>query len=252
MFHQPMVHQTMFYQCKNSAFNLACFSVLMLVSSWASADQFECLLEPHKVVNISSPVSGILSEVTVERGDQVSKGQVIARLKSDVEQAAVDLARERAEFGKRKMVRNEEMIQKNLISPSEKDELETESLIARMELRQAEAVLTLRTIESPIYGVVVERYLSAGEFVQDEPIAKLAQLHPLNVEVIVPVDKLGNIRKGMKAVVTPLAMVKGKYKAKVVIVDQVIDAASGTVGVRLELPNPNYKIPAGVKCKVNF
>ncbi|MEJ2180550.1 MAG: efflux RND transporter periplasmic adaptor subunit, partial [Gammaproteobacteria bacterium] len=35
-------------------------------------------------------------------------------------------------------------------------------------------------------------------------------------------------------------------------VDQVIDAASGTVGVRLELPNPNYKIPAGVKCKVNF
>ncbi|WP_455365412.1 efflux RND transporter periplasmic adaptor subunit, partial [Kaarinaea lacus] len=142
----------------------------MALSATIHAKEFECLLEPHRVVNVSSPVSGILDKVTIERGDQVRKEQIIAILKSDVEQAAVELARERAEFGKRKVIRNEELIQKNLISPSEKDELETESLIAQMELRQAEAVLVQRTIESPIYGVVVERYLSAGEFVQDEPI----------------------------------------------------------------------------------
>jgi membrane fusion protein (multidrug efflux system) len=38
----------------------------------------------------------------------------------------------------------------------------------------------------------------------------------------------------------------------VVIVDRVIDAASGTIGVRLKLPNPDYHIPAGLKCTVAF
>ena len=237
---------------RNLEITLFCFGALMALSLNANAREFECLLQPHKVVNVSSPVYGILDKVTIERGDKVKKGQVIATLKSEVEQAAVDLAQERANFGKRKVVRNEELIQKNLISPSEKDELETDSLMSQMELRQAEAVLKQRTIRSPISGVVVERFMSEGEFVQNDPIVKIAQLHPLNVEVIVPIDQIENIRKGMKGIVSPLAIVKGKYKAKVVIVDQVVDAASSTVGVRLELPNPSYKIPAGLKCMVNF
>jgi hypothetical protein len=36
------------------------------------------------------------------------------------------------------------------------------------------------------------------------------------------------------------------------VVDRVFDASSGTFGVRLELPNPNGAIPAGVRCKVEF
>jgi len=44
----------------------------------------------------------------------------------------------------------------------------------------------------------------------------------------------------------------GTYTAKVVIVDRVIDAASGTFGVRLEIPNPKYELPAGLKCRVIF
>lgn len=227
-------------------------SALLMLDHPALAEEFECLLEPHEMVNISSPVAGVLETVNVERGDQVSKGQVIANLKSDVEQAAVDLARARAEFGQRKVVRNEELIQQKLISPSEKDELETDSRVAQLELEQAQAVMTQRTIKSPISGVVVERFLSAGEFVQSDPIVKIAQIHPLNVEVIVPVNRLANIRKGMKAVVQPQALVTGKFTAEVVVVDRVIDAASGTIGVRLELPNPNYRVPAGMKCTVTF
>lgn len=218
----------------------------------ANAADYECLIEPHVVVNISSSVAGILNEVSVERGDQVSKGQAIATLKSGVEEAAVDLAREKAEFGKRKMERNVELIEKNLLSPHEKDELETDSQIAQLELREAEEVLKQRTIKSPINGVVVERFLSAGEFVQNEAILKLAQLHPLNVEVIMPLGQVNRIKKGMSAEVVLEGPIKGKYKAKVVVVDRVIDAASSTIGVRLELPNPDYSIPAGLKCQVRF
>lgn len=44
----------------------------------------------------------------------------------------------------------------------------------------------------------------------------------------------------------------GRYEASVKVVDRVIDAASGTFGVRLQLPNPGYRVPAGVKCRVRF
>lgn len=227
-------------------------TLLLIMTMSVQAEEFECLLEPHLMVNVSSPVAGLLAAVNVERGDEIRKGQVLAKLKSEVEQASVALSRARAEFGQRKIIRNEELIQQALISPSEKDELETESRVAQLELQQAEAGLEQRTITSPINGVVVERYLSAGEFVQSEPILKIAQLNPLNVEVIVPVQRFGNIHKGMKATVRPQALVSGDFDAEVVIVDRVIDAASGTIGVRLELPNPDYRIPAGMKCTVSL
>jgi multidrug efflux pump subunit AcrA (membrane-fusion protein) len=83
-------------------------------------------------------------------------------------------------------------------------------------------------------------------------IAKLAQIHPLRVEVIVPVALLGKIAVGARAEVQPEAPVAGSYPAIVAVVDRVVDAASGTFGVRLELPNPDYRLPAGLTCKVRF
>jgi multidrug efflux pump subunit AcrA (membrane-fusion protein) len=81
---------------------------------------------------------------------------------------------------------------------------------------------------------------------------RLAQIDPLNVEVILPVSQLLSIKVGMRAKVIPEAPIGGQYSAEVKIVDKVIDAASGTFGVRLELPNPNYRLPAGLKCRVIF
>jgi len=49
-----------------------------------------------------------------------------------------------------------------------------------------------------------------------------------------------------------LPLLPGVHKARVVVVDKVIDAASGTFGVRLTLPNPGRRIPAGLKCKARF
>lgn len=66
-----------------------------------------------------------------------------------------------------------------------------------------------------------------------------------------PVCKLGSVKAGMLADVKPEAPVD-IYKARATIVDKVVDAASGTFGVRLELPNPDYKLPPGLKCKVRF
>ena len=75
---------------------------------------------------------------------------------------------------------------------------------------------------------------------------------PLHVEVVLPVNQYGLVRPGQKARVLPEQPVGGRYDTTVTLVDKVVDAASGTFGVRLELRNKDLSIPAGVRCRVQF
>jgi membrane fusion protein (multidrug efflux system) len=237
---------------RNSAPFLTCLLSLLLAQSAAMAESFECLVEPYLEVNVSSGVPGVIEEVLVDRGAVVSNGDVLVRLKSDLARANYEVAQARAEFAARNVERNRELYLKQMISIHEKDEMETELQLLQLELREAEERLKLRTIKSPLDAVVVKRFFSAGEFVQDEPILALAQVDPLRIEVAIPVRLYGKIQVGMTASVqweVPVGHVK---RARVTIVDPVVDAASGTIGVRLELPNKARELPAGTKCRVTF
>lgn len=148
------------------------------------------------------------------------------------------------------------------------DQLQTETRIAELQVRQerdnkrlaeleyhrAQAVVELRTIHSPVDGVVMERFKSVGEYVEDQPVLRIAQLDPLHVETIIPVEFLGRIRQGMQARVHPDVTTDDPTElvARVERVDPVSDAASGTFGVRLSLPNQDYQVPAGLRCKLSF
>lgn len=217
-----------------------------------SNDSFEGLIEPSMVVKLGSQVFGTLHSVLVDRGDMVMKGQVVAELHSDIEKAEVELVKARVEFSERKVHRNEDLYLKKLISIHEKDEMETELKISLLQLHEAEEKLKIRTIKSPVDGVVVERYLSPGEYVGEDPIMEIARIDPLYVEVVVPVEKFGTIKKDMMAEIRPEPLNIRNLKARVIIVDRVIEAASGTFAVRLELPNPDHILPAGLKCRVFF
>jgi len=237
------------------------------------------LIEPSLVVKVGSSVPGILQSVDAERGDMVKKGQVVAKLESGVERATlalsrfraqmtanIDLKRERLQYARRQKLRFEELYNKEALPLTQMDEVETNMVTAQLELQQAmeeqrlakleeqraQAVVERMVIRSPVNGVVVERFLTQGEYVEDQPIVKIAQIDPLYVEVIATVDLLGAMRVGMQAEIRPEEPYNNRYSATVTIVDQVVDAASGTFGVRLELPNPDYKLPAGLKCKVVF
>jgi RND family efflux transporter MFP subunit len=237
-----------------AAFLLVCPIVLAAAHTGAFAESgtMECLVEPYLKVSVSSAVPGVLEEVKVDRGAPVKKGQVLASLVSGVERAMFESAKAKAAFAERKVERTREMYRKQMISIGEKDELETQWELLKLEQREAEERLKQRTMLSPCDGVVVKRMNSPGEFVQEKPILDLVQLNPLRVEVVVPVRLYGKIKVGMTGMVEWEAPIGGTYPATVKIVDSVVDAASGTIGVRLELPNPNLKLPAGTKCSIRF
>lgn len=233
---------------------VSCFLLCLVVTTLHGADlpPLEGVVEPKELVNFSSHVPGVLEEVKVERGGWVRKNQILARLKSGVESAAVKLAEARVDFATRKLDRNLKLYSKKLISIHAKDEIETEILLAKLELNEAKERLDLRTVRSTVDGVVVERLGAPGEYVGEDHFLTVAKINPLCVEVVVPVLYYGAIKKGAQASVQLEEPVGGEHKAKVTIVDQVIDAASGTFRVRLEIPNPKRKLPAGLKCTVTF
>jgi RND family efflux transporter MFP subunit len=237
---------------KRTLLTLLLLGIGCAVVAAAELPPFEGLIEPRELVGFSSQVPGILEEVKVERGDRVSRNQVLARLKSGVEAAAVRLAEAKVEFGRRKVVRNEELYKKELISIHDKDELETQAQLAELELMEARERLALRTIRSTVDGVVVERKGAPGAYVGEDPFLTVARLDPLNVELVIPVDYFGAIQEGARVQVILEPPLGGTYSGTVVIVDRVVDAASGTFGVRVELPNPQLKIPSGLKCRVVF
>lgn len=195
-------------------------------AAYSSNHELNCLIHPEVVITITAPVGGLLETVQVDRGDLVKEGQVLATLDTRVERATGAVQHAQAELSNRRL--------------------------ADLELQRTSAEVALRTIKSPVNGVVVERYMHPGEFPKQEKILKLAQIDPLRVEVYVPVAMLGKIAMGRTAYVKPEPPVTGEYVAKVTVVDRVVDAASGTFGVRLELPNHDLKLPAGLKCTVRF
>lgn len=213
----------------------------------------DCLIEPSVTVKLGSPVDGIIAEIVVDRGDAVRRGQPLVRLNSQVEAAAVDSARGKAEFAHRKAERNDELFKKQLISAQERDQLETEAKLAELELREREAALRMKTIASPIDGVVVDRLMAPGDQVSRSggEILRLMRLDPLYVEVVAPAELFGRVRTGSHVKVLPEGLGGKSYLARVSVVDRIIDAASGTFRVRLELRNPGHSIPAGLRCRVD-
>jgi len=185
-------------------------------------------------------------------------------------EGALRSSESRVEFSSRKFDRAQNLQAQNFVSAQARDEAATEKRLAESELldardnrelaalelqRQME-IIRLKTILSPIDGVVVERLLHPGEFAEAgvgrKPIFKLAELNVLHVEVLLPVEAYGRVKRGMDVLVAPEIPAGARYTAKVTVIDRLLDAASGTFGVRMELRNPQHRLPAGIRCKAAF
>jgi RND family efflux transporter MFP subunit len=237
------------------------------------------MIQPNQVVQIGAPSAGVIEHILVDRGDVVQVGQTLVRLQSNVERAALAVARERAaqegdtrvaagaaDLAQRELRRAKELHDENFVSQTYLDKQRAEAEVAggrstqaaerrklaQREVQLASAQLAQRSIASPISGVVVERLLSPGEFVDQKPILRLAAIDPLRVDVLVPAIAFGQIEAGMQGIVTPELLNTAPHTAFVKTVDRVIDAATNTFRVRLELPNPKHALPAGLRCKVDL
>jgi RND family efflux transporter MFP subunit len=195
-----------------------CALLLLLSSGSAMAEDYACLIEPRQVLKLATPVQGVVASVAVDRGDRVKKGQVVARLDSEVEEANLLIARLRAandteiasaqaklDFLKHKLARKLQLRNNQWGSMEELEEAESDTKVADAQLREnvlnlsqakleaqrADGLLRQRQIVSPVDGVVTERTLGPGEFVNDQAhILTIAEMDPLRVETYLPLSFL--------------------------------------------------------------
>ncbi|OWU84981.1 hypothetical protein ATO6_11430 [Oceanicola sp. 22II-s10i] len=243
-------------------------------------DPVSCLIRPYDVVDLATPVAGLMSEVLVEQGDLVAEGDVLARLDAAVEEVELEAAQARADDGTAIAVaearlahaetvagRTRRLADRNAIPGSEADEAEMAASIARSELAAAQLARKIAAIDaraaaerrdrkvlrSPVAGVVVQRAVSAGEYrTGEEPVLTIARIDRLRVEAFVPIAYYPHLARGDVVTILPEPPVGGAYGASITVVDRVFDAASGTVGLIIDLPNPDLALPAGVRCEVQF
>jgi RND family efflux transporter MFP subunit len=249
-----------------------------------ASNGFDCLIEPNQRIDIRSPANALIEKVLVDRGGTVRVGDPLVVLDSTVEREAyagamlraesesdIRVARARVDYAADKLRRREDLLRQNYISSQDRDDSAAELRVAQAEMALAYdnrrlavseaqrlyAVLKQRTLRAPFTGVVTERLQQPGELAftgegSARPILKMAQTNPLRVEVVLPVAMMGQVKPGKSAEIIPESPLKGSWQAQVRVIDRVFDSASGSFGVRLELPNPNGDIPAGVRCKVKF
>ena len=241
---------------------------------------FECMLEPKMVVKLGAQASGILAKVLVDRGERIAAGQTIAVLESSVEAHTVSVARRRAEsdveillaeeasavetsrFNRRNALWNTRTVSEEIFEKARSDaklrELEIDRAkyareLATLEAARAQALLDIRTVKSPVDGIVTVRKMSPGEFVRDESqIVEIAVIDPLYVHAFLPTAAFRRVKIGSIGRVVLEDDIGGTYEAPITVKDPVIDAASSTFLTRLELANPHYTIPSGARCKVSF
>lgn len=238
-----------------------------------------CLIEPEQVADVGSPVTGVIERLPVVLGDTVEAGQPLAMLRADVERATAGVAALRSQvdaevraaqanvvLARQKVDRARQLLAQDFVSAQAVEQAVAEAEVASQKLKMAQnqqriygqeqavaqAQLGLRTLRSPIRGVVVERYNNVGERVEDRPVVRVASIDPLRVSLMVPIAQYGQVTVGDTMSIRPELPGLDAVRATVQYVDKVVDAASNTFRVRLALPNPGHRLPGGLRCKADW
>jgi RND family efflux transporter MFP subunit len=225
----------------------------------------------------------LIERVTVDRGHSVRAGQLLVSLDTGQDRAALDVAKQRAtmqgairsgesrlDFASAKLKRREHLVGEKFVSAQDVEETKAErnlaeaelqdakdnQRLAELEVRRAEQNIRIRTIVSPINGVVLERNMNPGELADTadgrKPILRIADISVLHAEAVLPASAYSAVKSGQKVVIRADVPVKLSTQGIVKVVDRMLDVASGTFGVRLEVANPGLEIPAGIHCRAEF
>lgn len=252
-------------------------------STDSGRQEFDCLIEPNQVVELRSPVVGLLQQVHARRGEVVRAGQLLVTIESSVErsaeaaasykaqtQGALQLARSKLAAAREKARRMDALLAEEFVAAQARDDAVAEARLAEAELkaaeessqmaglehRQAVDQLGRRQLRSPFNGVVMDQYLYPGALVDGgegrKPILKLAQTHPLAVQAILPFRLFPQVRTGQRVVVVPESPFSREIVATIRTVDRVIDSAAGTFGVVALLDNARQDLPAGIRCRLRL
>lgn len=244
-------------------------------SSSSSHDQ-EAFAEPYRTIQVATTDVGIVREVLVREGDSVEAGQPLVKLDDELVQASLEIAKQNlssrgalntAEAELRlqtvRMQKLEPLARDGFARPDELERARSEQEVAaarvltaqetlqvrQRELDRIQIELQRRTVKSPIKGVVSKLHRESGEFVApaDPVLLTVVQLDPLRVTFSLKPAQASQLSAG-STVQVQFASMEQPVTGEIELVSPVTEARSGTVRVKVRIPNPQRACRSGDRC----
>ncbi len=232
-------------------------------------------------VEIAPKVSGRIQTIAVRLGDPVKRGQVLARVEDEevreqVKQAEASFAvstatvREREadlKFAETNLERSRSLYNRQLLPRQTLDDAEArhqasaaqldlaraQFAVARSRLEELRIVLSNTSILSPVDGFVGKRMVDPGAFVgQSSPVLSVVDIHLVRMVANVVERDLRRISPGLLAEVEVDAFPKEIFHGRVARIAPVLDPATRTAEMEVEIPNPGYRLKPGMYARVRF
>lgn len=221
----------------------------------ASSITLSAEFRPYQETDLHAKVAGYLKDITVDIGDQVKEGQVIATL--DSEELKADYNRAQADFHNAQLDYNRvsEVVRRRpgLLAQADVDKAQATFEIAKANMERAKAFYNYATITVPFNGVVTKRYVDPGAMIQAstssstqaQPIVHIADNTRLRLDFPVPESAVPLVHTGTPVRLTMQATGQ-VIEAAVVRSAGKIDSATRTMQTEVDVENENLRITPGM------
>lgn len=201
------------------------------------SSQGEVISDNNIFVPVESP--GVVNEVYVDEGDDVSKGQKIAQIDASIIKKQIDELKNGLEFATDVFQRRKRLWDKNIGSEIEYLQAKNQKEDLEKKLATTMEQLDKLTIKAPIAGTVDEVFLKEGEMAPAGfQAARILKLSDMNIKAELSESYINKIKKGNKVVVKPINGFK-EYTSEVITVAKAINDRSRTFTVEIALPGDN-------------
>jgi RND family efflux transporter MFP subunit len=223
---------------------------------------------PNQDVRMSALVSGRIAEMKVAEGDRVVSGQLLVKIDDHIYRgqlsqaaAAESQAKANLENAKLNLARDETLFSRGIAARKELEDARAQESAAQAALQQAEAALSQARLQlsrtqivSPLNGMVVKRFVSAGEQVDGtaaQPVVEVASYREVELLASVPAAYLSRIRIGQTLTITSDAFPRKSLTGRAVAVSPSVDPATNAGLVRVRFPNPDGLLRLGMVLTVD-
>lgn len=189
-------------------------------------------LDAPDEAQVIAKTSGIVLQLLTEEGQHVRKGQVLVKLDSERQRLQVAQAQASVDKLQSNFLRSQKMAAAKLISADAFDQIRFDLANARATLDMARLELSYTDVVAPISGVIAQRSIKVGNFVQiNSPIIRIIDDSTLQATLNVPERELARLKGGQPVTMEVDALPGRAFKGVVDHIAPVVDSGSGTFRV---------------------
>jgi membrane fusion protein (multidrug efflux system) len=206
-------------------------------------------VEAWDSLQLMAKVAGSIEEVLVVKGQQVAKGQLIARIESRDYQIALDAAKAAYALAQANLARNESLRSKGISTQASLEEQQNQVRQTKAALEQAELQLSRCQITAPMAGVINRLDAKAGlmtSSLMPSALAEIIALDQVKAVIAVPEADVAAVRRLKQVELEIQALGNEKFTAKVHYLAQAPESQARTYRLELAIDNPGHRILPGM------